>query len=148
MVEQKILAGQPPNPADKVLIDAYRQDLVKQADRYDDLAKELIKLELAIPGIFAAALKLIVGAPPAIPWVIAAFVCWLTALILTMMALFPKKYTVMENAVRRDTRIDDSDALSVEEYFRRSTQDKRQLLKWSAPLFFAGIAAAATAVLI
>ena len=147
-MEEKILAGQAPNPGDKILMDAYRQDLVRQADRYDDLAKELIKLELAIPGIFAAAMKLIVGVQPAILWVIAAFVCWLIALILTMLALFPKKYKVRENAVRYESKPDPSDGLSIEEYFQKSTRDKRRWLMMSAPLFFAGIVAAAVAVLI
>ena len=50
----EILNGQPPQPADEALLKAYHDAVIKQADLYVDLAKELLKLELAIPGIYPA----------------------------------------------------------------------------------------------
>ncbi|MFO1429072.1 MAG: hypothetical protein U1F76_02855 [Candidatus Competibacteraceae bacterium] len=47
----EIIPGQQPQPADEALIKAYHDAVIKQADLYVDLAKELLKLELAIPGI-------------------------------------------------------------------------------------------------
>ena len=72
----EILNGQPPQPADEALLKAYHDAVIKQADLYVDLAKELLKLELAIPGIYAAALKLVTDQSPHALLVAAAFGCW------------------------------------------------------------------------
>jgi hypothetical protein len=67
-MEQPPIEGKPAvNPADQILIEAYQQERIKQADRFADLTKELLKLELAIPGIYAAALKLVTSQDPATP---------------------------------------------------------------------------------
>ena len=133
----EILSGQPPQPGDKALIEAYHQAIIKQADRYDDLAKELLKLELAIPGIYAAALKLVSDQPPDIRLVAAAFGLWALALVATLHALLPRRYQVRHNAVQ-----------SVEDFFRQSAEDKRRDLLWSVPLFFGGIVMAALAAVL
>lgn len=72
----QILNGQPPLPTDEALLKAYHDAVIKQADLYVDLAKELLKLELAIPGIYAAALKLVTDQSPHVLLVTAAFGCW------------------------------------------------------------------------
>lgn len=144
----EILPGQPPQPADETLVKAYREAIVKQADRYDDLAKELFKLELAIPGIYAAALKLVTNQPPTVPLVAAAFGFWLLALVATLRALFPRRHPVLDNAVQHARRIEPGGPLSIKEFFQQSARNKRRLLLWSIPLFFAGIVAAAAAMLV
>lgn len=59
-MEQEPLVGKPlSQPGDRALLDAYYQEPVKQAERFADLAKELLKLELAIPGVYAAALRVV-----------------------------------------------------------------------------------------
>ncbi len=144
----EILSGQPPQPGDQILVDAYHQAIIKQADLYIDLAKELLKLELAIPGIYAVALKLVTSQSPNVPLVAAAFGFWLLALVVTLRALFPHRYAVLHDAVPRVGRVGPDGPLSIEEFLQQSAQDKRRLLLWAIPLFFIGIAAAAAAVLV
>jgi len=144
----EILNGQPPQPADEALLKAYHDAVIKQADLYVDLAKELLKLELAIPGIYAAALRLVTDRPTYVPLVAAAFGCWLLALVATLRALFPHRYAVLHDAVQRIGRAGSEGPLTIEEFLQQSAQDKRRLLLWAIPLFFIGIAAAAAAVLV
>jgi len=144
----EILNGQPPQPADEALLKAYHDAIIKQADLYIDLAKELFKLELAIPGIYAAALKLVTNQPPNALLVAAAFGCWLLALVATLRALFPHRYAVLHDAVQRVGRAESDGPLTIEEFLQQSAQDKRRLLLWAIPLFFIGIAIAAAAVLV
>lgn len=144
----EILNGQPPQPADEALLRAYHDAVIKQADLYVDLAKELLKLELAIPGIYTAALKLVTNQPPDVPLVAAAFGLWLLALLATLRALFPRRYVVLHDTVQRVGRAGSDGPLSIEEFLQQSAQDKRRLLLWAIPLFFIGIVAAAAAVLI
>ena len=144
----EILNGQRPQSADEALLKAYHDAVIKQADLYVDLAKELLKLELAIPGIYAAALKLVTGQSPYVPLVAAAFGFWLLALVATLRALFPRRYAVLHDTVQRVGRAEADGPLTIEEFLQQSAQDKRQLLLWAIPLFFIGIVAAAAAVLV
>ena len=60
----------------------------------DDLAKELFKAELAIPGVYVAVLKLYSGGGGGFSgWVAAAFACWALALAATLHGLFPQNTT-------------------------------------------------------
>jgi hypothetical protein len=148
-MEQEPLAGKPlSQPGDRALLDAYYQEPVKQAERFADLAKELLKLELAIPGVYAAALRVVDR--QAIHWegVLIAFSLWTLALALTLRALFPSKYNVLENVVRSVRPPLGQGPLSIEEYFQWSARDKRRLLLSSIPLFFLGIIIAVLAVLV
>jgi hypothetical protein len=148
---EEIHEGRPPvSGADKVLVEAYHQEPVKQAERCNELAKEFLKLELAIPGIYAAALRFVVDAQASVSvvGVALAFGLWLLALLLTLAALFPVKWRVLDNVVRRGSESQGSGAVSIETYFRESTRRRRNLLLWSAPLFLAGVAAAAGSVFV
>ncbi len=148
-MQQESLDGKPlARPGDQALLDAYYQEPIKQAERFADLAKELFKLELAIPGIYAAALRLV--EPPAANkiGVLIAFLLWAAAMILTLRAMIPRRYTVLESVVRSGRPARRGEALSIEEYFQRSLQDKKILSLASIPLFFGGIIAAVWAVLI
>jgi hypothetical protein len=149
-MQQEPLDGKPlSKPGDQALLDAYYQEPVKQAERFADLAKELFKLELAIPGIYAAALRVVGGEQSANRMaVLVAFAFWMLALILTLRAIFPRKYEVLENVVRSVRLPLGQGPLSIEEYFQRSMRDKRRLLLGSIPLFCAGIVAAVLAVLV
>jgi hypothetical protein len=148
-MQQEPLDGKPlSKPGDQALLDAYYQEPIKQAERFVDLSKELFKLELAIPGIYAAALRLVGGEQSVSRiGVLIAFAFWTFALILTLRAIFPRKYEVLENVVRSVRPTLGQGSLSIEEYFQRSMLDKRRLLLGSIPLFFAGIVAAVLAVL-
>ncbi|MDG4596274.1 MAG: hypothetical protein P9F75_11410 [Candidatus Contendobacter sp.] len=100
-MQQEPIDGKPfSKPGDRVLLDAYYQEPVKQAEHFADLAKELFKLELVILGVYAAVLRLV--DQQAINWkgVLIAFLLWATALVLTLRAIIPRKYTVLENVIR------------------------------------------------
>ncbi len=148
-MQQEPLVGQPlSKPGDQALLDAYYQEPIKQVDRFTDLAKELFKVELAIPGIYAAVLRL-VGRDQSANHsaVLIAFLFWLFAFLLTLRAIFPRRYKVLEDVVRSSRPTLGQEPMSIEEYFQRSTRDKQQLLLGSIFLFCIGIAAAVLAVL-
>lgn len=148
-MEGNIIEGKPVGPAEQALIDAYYQEPVKQAERFADLAKELFKLELAIPGIYASALRLAMDQqnPVSGGWVMLAFGLWVVALVLTLVALFPRRYRVLDSGVRQERPSRRDEPLSIEEYFLKSARYKRWLVLESVVLFFAGIVAAVWAVL-
>ena len=138
-MDEKILTGHPVDAAEKFLIDAFRQDFIKQADRFDDLSKELFKVELAVPSVYVVALRLTIDQqhPLSAKLVIAAFVLWFFALSLTLATLFPQRWEVQENV-----------ASSIRVYFLNITRYKRFLLCVSVFIFFIGLFAAALAMLI
>ncbi len=101
--KNEVLAGQPVPPEDCALLEAYQTEIVKQVERMDALAKEFIKLELGIPGIYAVALRLLGESHPTVlaAPLAAAFGFWLAALICTLAALFPRERKVLRGTVRR-----------------------------------------------
>ena len=107
----------------------------------DALAKEMVKLELGIPGVYAVALKLLAGEAPitSAGWLFPIFIFWILAPILTFIALFPRKYQVLEDTPRRDgTRKATDDNLTIQEYFQESARYKYSLLSGAAVSFFIG----------
>lgn len=85
----------PLSKADETLLEYFAKDIAEQATRLDDLAKQLITLEIAIPGIYAAVLKLVSGdqATLAQPLLLLfAFTAWLFALGMTLASLLPQRY--------------------------------------------------------
>jgi hypothetical protein len=149
MPPEEPLSGKPVSPADQALIDAYHQEPVKAAERFVDLAKELLKLELAIPGIYAIALRLVSREQSTSKIaVFSAFALWLIALVLTLLALFPREYNVLDSVIRYTQKSPDEGLLSVEQYFQRSAQFKQKCLLGAVLLFFAGIGLAALTVFI
>lgn len=149
-MQQEPLDGKPATtkPSDQALLSAYYQEPVKQAERFADLAKELFKVELAIPGIYAAVLRVAgMEQPPNHGAVGVAFALWTVALGLTLRTIFPRKYEVLENVVRLGRPMPHRGPFSIEEYFQKSMQDKRRQSLWSILLFCAGVAAAVLAVL-
>ncbi|GAB6043019.1 hypothetical protein [Endothiovibrio diazotrophicus] len=128
----------------------FDEEVVKQNDRLDDLARQLITLELAIPGVYAAALKLVAGRAASIgaPWpVIAAFTLWFIALGGTLAALFPLRRRVDPNLIRRRDSVWEEEPLAIEEFYQRSASRKRGWLLFSTLSFMLGVLAAGFAVL-
>lgn len=119
----------------------FYENIAAQSDLMDKLSERLLTLELAIPGLFATVLKLTRGEDATLPinaalnW---AFVFWLAALILTQMALTPKKWTVDDTVMKQDPK-KFSEGLGIEDYFEQSALYKRRLAVASSVLFFAGI---------
>ena len=135
-----IITGKSPDPSNAALLDAYQQDLIKQGDRFDELTKELLKLELAIPGIYAVVLRLLMGqsVPVSTMLVSIAFLLWLVALALTLLRLFPFRWSFPgrpADGIRPGPE-------SVRTYFHEVARNKRRYLLPAIPCFFAGIMAA------
>jgi len=144
------LPTKPPSPQDSLLRNKLSEDIAGQAQRMDALAQQLITIELAIPGLYATALKLVRGdaatlTDPASLYI--AFGLWFLALLLTLAALFPRRYRIDQTLLRRDRPAEPGEALSIEEYFSRSAGDKRWLLVAACLSFFAGLSAAAFGIL-
>jgi hypothetical protein len=136
---------------DTFLQQKYRESVVSQADLMDKLATQLITLELAIPGLYATVLKLVQGdkatLPANNPWLLyLTFGSWLLALILTLIALTPRKWKVNKNVMIQDPRHYESDGLGVEDFFFQSARYKKQLLIPASLLLWAGIFLAALLV--
>lgn len=134
---------------EKLMREKFSESIVAQSGLVDELSKQLFTLELAIPGLFATVVKL-VGGDKTIIIVNAAFMitvgCWLIALLLTLIAMIPKKWVVDPSILKQDPQ-KMSEALGIEDFFEKSAQYKRRLVIASSLLFFAGIFSAIFVVL-
>ena len=121
----------PLSQADQTLLVCFAKDVAEQATRLDDLAKRLITLEIAIPGMYAAALKLVSGgqATPGQPLLLLlALSAWLFALGMTLASLFPQRYAI------------DPDSLTeIQNYFSHSARRKLIFLSIACVSSFFGI---------
>ena len=144
MSEEEIISTRPLDENEKLLQKKFYEDIANQSERVDSLSAHLLTLELAIPGIYATALKLISGDGVNLGntgTVRFTFLLWFVALILTLIALTPKKYAVNTDVFIQDAeRMDEG--MGVEDYFSKSAQYKRQLALASSLFFFAGIVSA------
>lgn len=126
---------------EKLLRQKFYENIAAQSDLMDKVSERLLTLELGIPGLFATVLKLTRGEGATLPINAAlnlAFVFWLFALILTLMALTPKKWTVDDAVLKQDPK-KFSEGLGIEDYFEQSALYKRRLAIASSILFFVGI---------
>ena len=79
------------------------------------------------------------------PAVYVGFLCWFGALLLILLSLIPRKYTVDRSLIKRDPN-DTTGPLGIEDFFFQTARYKRRLLIASSVLFFIGVACAAWAV--
>ena len=139
-----IYEGQPPQANDTALIEAFQQEIVKQSDRFDAMAKELFKLELAIRGLLVTALQLTEKVQRISTTMFGVmFFFWSAALITTLYSLFPKSYKVYPNVARGDV----PHGINVEQFYRKSARSKQWTLVIASICFFTGIVVAAFSVL-
>jgi hypothetical protein len=133
-----VFQGQPLSKVDTYLEQGFAEEVVEQSRRLDELAKQLITLELAIPGIYAAVMKLAHGgkAVAIMPSLFITFIFWALALGLTLASLVPVKYKVDSNMLEGE--IDGSDIISIRAYFKLSSKRKRNLLIPACILTFIG----------
>jgi hypothetical protein len=130
---------------EKLLREKFYQNVTTQSDLMDKLSERLLTLELAIPGLFATVVKLMRGDKAMIavnPAFYVTFICWLLALVLTLVALTPKEWKVDPTLLRQNPQ-KYSEGIGIEDFFERSARYKRRLIAASSILFFAGIIAAA-----
>ena len=128
----------PLNKIDDTLRESFAKDIADQAARLDELAKVLITLEIAIPGLYAALLKLVSGDKatlPNTPWTLVTFALWLLALGLTLFSLIPIK-----------RRVDIDSLTDIEAYFTHSAERKLRCLIPASLLAFLGVVAAVLAL--
>jgi len=133
-------ATQPLDKIDEVLRESFAKDIVDQAARLDDLAKQLITLEIAVPGAYAAILKLASGEAATLsnPWLsVAAFIAWFAALGLTLLALIP---------LRR--QVDPDSLTDIQNYFTDSAARKLRCVIPASVLTLLGIGLAVLATYI
>ena len=130
----------PPDKVDETLLECFAKDIAGQAARLDDLAKQLITLGIAIPGIYAAVLKLVSGDKATMDMpglLLLAFLCWLIALGLSLASLLPVRYEV------------DRDSLTeIRDYFTSSARRKLVLLSIACFSSFLGICIAVLSIII
>ena len=144
-MSQEIRETRPPNEYETLLCKKFYEDIAAQSDRVDALSAHLLTLELAVPGLYATALKLIRGSDAtlhnsaAIMW---TFVFWALALISTLAALTPKTWKVNSRVFKQEESLMETEGMGIEDYFSRSAQYKRRLAFLSAIFFFAGIVCA------
>ena len=157
------LETRPPSYAGQKLVEIFSAEPAQQAARYDDLAKELLKLLLALRGVYAVVLKLVAdrGLVPASGGFLlnlGAFVFWFAAMLNAFRAVYPREYrNVMPDTPFRDEppqRTEGSQParpsaktevpkLTIEEFYREAARFKADRLRIAAILFFAGLLCAA-----
>jgi hypothetical protein len=141
-MDDDIVYSAPPSKSDEELEKGFVTAIIDQPKLLDELAKQLVTLNLAIPGLYATALKLIGGDDAVVNSAImigGAFFCWFVALALSLFSLIPRKWKVDQSILRRNVEVRKGDALSIEEFFRASARYKRLLLIAASLLCFVGI---------
>lgn len=145
-MSDKPIPTRPITEGERLLREKFYVSITAQSDLLDKLGERLLTLELAIPGLYGAVLKLVAG-DKAIAVVNAAFYitfgCWLLALALTLAVLMPQKWKVDSTVLRQDPARMAEEGLGIEDFFERSAQHKQRLLAVSSVLFFVGIFSAA-----
>jgi hypothetical protein len=116
---------------DKALLANFAKDITDQTSRFDALAKILIGLNIAIPGFYAAILRLTLNPQISLlksPLLWVAFVGWLLSLGLAMVSLIPSQYS-----------IDPDNLTAVEHYYQHQAQRKWRLMTTAVFSSFFGI---------
>lgn len=142
--------------ADEILEESFYKDLAGQAERLDKFALELIKLQLAIPALYAGILKLLevreiaaataavktISVIPDVTILLVIFTPWLLALGLSFLAVFPaQRYEVKTNPIiERPLPDKPTEPMAINAFLHFSAQRKFRLLAVSGFLTFFGIA--------
>jgi hypothetical protein len=137
----KAISTRPVSENENLLRKRFYESIADQSNLMEKLSERLLTLELGIPGLFATAVKLTRGDDATLTINSAlniAFACWLAALILTLIALIPRKWNVDPSILKQDPA-KFSEGLGIEDYFERSANYKRWLIICSSILFFIGI---------
>jgi len=134
-VEEEIktieVSTEPLSPIDKKLDEKFTESIAEQSKLMDEIAKQLLTIELALPAIYATVLKLVTGSESLTEgsiWLVLTFLCWFIALVLTFFTLVPVRY-----------KVDTEQLDSIEAFFIKSAKYKRKMLIGSAFIFFLGV---------
>ena len=89
-MDDDIVYSAPPSKSDEELEKGFVTAIIEQPKLLDELAKQLVTLGLAIPGLYATVLKFIGGDNAIVKssrLIIGAFACWFIALALSLLSL-------------------------------------------------------------
>jgi hypothetical protein len=140
-MSNQTISTRPLSDQQKLMREKLYECITGQSDLMNKLSERLLTLELAIPGLYVTVLKLVrreYATVIANSAFYVTFGCWLAALILTLMALTPKKWVVDPEILKQDPK-KLSEGLGIEDFFERSALYKRRLVIASSVLFFVGI---------
>ncbi len=148
-MDDDILYSAPPSKLDEELEKGFITAIIDQPKLLDELAKQLVTLGLAIPGLYATVLKLIGGGDAVVesaPMIVGAFACWFIALVLSLASLTPRKWKVDRSKLRSNIPAAPGQSLSIEEFFMVTATYKRRLLALATLFCFVGICLAGVTV--
>ena len=141
-MDDDIVYSAPPSKSDEELERGFVTAIIDQPKLLDELAKQLVTLGLAIPGLYATVLKF-VGGDDAVAksagLIIGAFVFWFIALVLSLFSLRPRKWKVDRSKLRSNKPAAPGQPLSIEEFFKATATYKRRLLVAATLFCFTGI---------
>ncbi len=134
MSDNKAGQTRPLQAQDTIPREKFYEAVAGQAGLMDKLAQSLLTVELGIPGLYAAVLKLVSGKDSlAVSYLIVlAFICWLVAIVLTVVAMFPRAYPVNPDELRNSEK-------SIETFFSKTARWKWCWLLASVIIFGAGL---------
>lgn len=150
-----VVKAPPRTKADELLEEGFYKDFAGQAERLDKFALELIKLQLAVPTLYAGILKLLEWQGPVatdtpslssashtslLLWI---FIPWFFALVFSFCAVFPMgRYQVKSSPIVEPLPERATGDISIYAYFHFAARRKFRLLAGSALFTFFGIAVA------
>lgn len=123
--------GRPPNKEEEFIKEKYLEGISKQPELMDSIAKQMLTLELAIPGLYVSALKLSnskLGAASLSYDIYFAFAFWLLSLVCVVGALIPRKY-----------KVNYDDHTAIRDSFFQTARYKLQWIIASISTFAAGL---------
>jgi hypothetical protein len=141
-MDDDIVYSAPPSKSDEELEKGFVTAIIEQPKLLDELAKQLVTLGLAIPGLYATVLKFIGGDDALVEsatMILGAFACWFVALALSLVSLTPRKWPVDRSKLRSNKPAASGQPLSIEEFFKVTATYKRRLLAAATLFCFAGI---------
>src|SRR6476659_4905319 len=106
-MSDKPILTRPLSDDEKFLREKFYESITVQSDLMDKLSEHLITLELAIQGVYATALRLVGGDKAILTSNIALYVtfaCWFLALLLALIALLPRNWTVNLTILRQNPK--------------------------------------------
>lgn len=143
-----VYPSRPPTSGELALRDKFFEHLAGQIASMNDLARQMVAVELAVPGLFATALALLRGPEATLPAVAPLFVAfggWFVALALTFAALFPRRYRVDAAVLRAGPAARPAGqppTFGLEDFFHQTALAKYRLLLAAALAFGVGVVAA------
>jgi hypothetical protein len=148
-MSEETISTRPVNRSEELLREKFAESIAEQSALMDKLGRQLITLELAVPGLYATVLKLTQGDKATVAadaWFYVTFGCWFLALVLALISLVPRNRQVDPTMLKPDPK-GKSTVLDLETFFHQSARYKRRLLIPSILLFWGGILSAAAVIL-